>query len=185
MPPTFLTNARNFAQHHPAVRGAGQHKCYQNWKIGRLEARPTTPTIPYDDRSIIHRVGLQRETATAGRDNLHVRAFFSPLAQVMALEGLVGLATSLAHLSAHANANGVETGARREVNVGNWLHQSDVGAHRVGSCVNAGREMTNIEPTPGSLVQVMSPPCAKKIERAIDRPRPEPPMSRERALSTR
>ena len=45
--------------------------------------------------------------------------------------------------------------------------------------------MTNIEPTPGSLVQVMSPPCATKTVRAIERPNPDPPISRERALSTR
>ena len=29
--------------------------------------------------------------------------------------------------------------------------------------------MTNIDPTPGSLVHVMSPPCATKIVRAIDK----------------
>ena len=65
------------------------------------------------------------------------------------------------------------------------LHQSEVGEHREGSGVNAGSEMTNIEPTPGSLVQVMSPPCATKIVRAIESPSPEPPISRDRALSTR
>ena len=68
---------------------------------------------------------------------------------------------------------------------GGVLHQSEVGEHKEGSGVNAGSEITNIEPTPGSLVQVMSPPCATKIVRAIDRPSPEPPISRERALSTR
>ena len=33
--------------------------------------------------------------------------------------------------------------------------QSEVGEHRDGSGVNPGSEMTNMEPTPGSLVQVM------------------------------
>ena len=56
--------------------------------------------------------------------------------------------------------------------------------------------MTNTEPVPGSLVQVMSPPCAAMIALAIDRPRPDPPVSgipgaparcpaRDRAVSTR
>src|SRR5687767_9066406 len=98
---------------------------------------------------------------------------------------LFGLATSPGQVSAHADADGVECRARRAIKSGNRLHQSVVGEHREGSGVNAGSEMTNIEPPPGSLVQVMSPPCATKIVRAIDKPNPDPPSSRERALSTR
>jgi hypothetical protein len=73
-------------------------------------------------------------------------------------KGLLGLATSPGQVSAHADANGAKHGARRAIKVGGVLHQSDVGEHKEGSAVNAGSEMTNIEPTPGSLVQAMSPP---------------------------
>src|SRR5713101_8345694 len=49
----------------------------------------------------------------------------------------------------------------------------------------SGRETRNVLPWPSSLFRVMSPPCTSTAQRVIDRPRPAPPHSRVRALSTR
>ncbi len=86
-----------------------------------------------------------------------------------------------------ADWHNVPTGPRSaDLQVGLvMLHQSEVGEQRDGSGVSPGREITNMEPTPGSLVQLMLPPWATRIVRAIASPSPEPPTSRDRALSTR
>ena len=48
-----------------------------------------------------------------------------------------------------------------------------------------GRVKQNFEPWPSSLSTQMRPPWASVSRRAMARPRPVPPLSRERALSTR
>ena len=48
-----------------------------------------------------------------------------------------------------------------------------------------GKTATNVAPLPGSLRTDSVPPCASIMLRAIDSPRPVPPVSRDRARSTR
>src|ERR671911_1188512 len=48
-----------------------------------------------------------------------------------------------------------------------------------------GNWNVNVLPFPGSLSAQIRPPCASTTERAMARPIPVPPSSRERALSTR
>ena len=51
--------------------------------------------------------------------------------------------------------------------------------------VMMGRSMMKVVPLFSSLSARISPSCKSTIWRTMDRPRPVPPVSRERALSTR
>jgi len=50
---------------------------------------------------------------------------------------------------------------------------------------DSGSRMRSTEPWPGVLSTSMAPPWASAIHLPIDKPRPAPPISRERALSAR
>jgi len=52
------------------------------------------------------------------------------------------------------------------------------------SCNLAGNSTMNFVPSPGMLDIVIVPSCTATIHDTIDSPRPAPPCSRERALST-
>src|SRR5690606_20307377 len=51
--------------------------------------------------------------------------------------------------------------------------------------LTSGSLTVTVVPLPTSESMAMTPPCARTISRAMERPSPVPPMLRERALSTR
>ena len=87
-----------------------------------------------------------------------------------------------AHLTPHLPvlAKPSEANAR-----GPKLHGGGVGVLTVGSSPALGSVKLNVLPLPGVLSTSIAPPSASQRCFTIDKPRPVPPSSRERPVSTR